>query len=75
MEVDGPMTTFAVTRDVAPIVWILLPAFNEEASLPNLIPKIQHALQDLGLAYQILVYDDGSTDQTAALLEAPTSTM
>lgn len=50
-------------------LWILLPAFNEEASLPVLLPKIQDSLESLGWTYRILVCDDGSTDNTQSLLE------
>ncbi|HZZ80534.1 MAG TPA: glycosyltransferase family 2 protein [Gemmataceae bacterium] len=52
-----------------PCLWILLPAFNEEKSLPVLLPKFQQALQASDYSYRILVCDDGSTDNTTPLLE------
>jgi dolichol-phosphate mannosyltransferase len=50
------------------MVWILLPAYNEEASLPRLLPKIDDALRKEHLDYRVIVVDDGSTDNTAEAL-------
>jgi dolichol-phosphate mannosyltransferase len=47
------------------VLWVLLPAFNEEASLPRLLPKIAQALGGRNMAYRIVVVDDGSRDGTA----------
>lgn len=49
--------------------WILLPAYNEEESLPPLLPKIAEQFADPGDSYRIVVVDDGSRDQTATMLE------
>lgn len=51
------------------MIFVLLPAFNEEASLPNLLPKIQKVMQDNNYAYKILCCDDGSSDHTSVLLK------
>lgn len=51
-------------------IWILLPAFNEEQSLPKLLPRIQEAFTSRSLDYRIVAVDDGSTDATATLLDA-----
>lgn len=54
-------------------IWIVLPAFNEEAVLGNLLTRIDEALTDEGISYRVLVVDDGSTDGTAEIaLEAST---
>lgn len=50
-------------------IWVLLPAFNEENSFPRLFPKIDTAVKELGHEYAIVVIDDGSTDDSAAILE------
>lgn len=50
------------------VVWVLLPAFNEEASLPRLLPKLKEVFEQHQQAYQIVVVNDGSSDQTAELL-------
>jgi dolichol-phosphate mannosyltransferase len=46
-------------------VVVALPAFNEEPNLPDLLARIDLALSEVPLAYQILLVDDGSTDRTA----------
>jgi len=45
-------------------VWVVLPAYNEEKALGELLRRIDESLTEEGLAYQVLVVDDGSTDGT-----------
>lgn len=52
------------------MIIILLPAFNEEESLPTLMPKIKQTMDTMGEDYRVLVCDDGSTDATAAMLSS-----
>ncbi|MBM4431314.1 MAG: glycosyltransferase family 2 protein [Chloroflexi bacterium] len=51
-------------------VTILLPAFNEEVALPLTLSCIQQALATADFDYEILVVDDGSQDDTAAVARA-----
>jgi dolichol-phosphate mannosyltransferase len=51
------------------MIVVLLPAYNEEESLPRLMPKLQAILASLGEGYKILVCNDGSKDKTQTLLE------
>lgn len=50
------------------MIWIILPAYNEEASLHVLIPKFSDSLASRG-EYRIVVVNDGSSDGTARVLE------
>jgi dolichol-phosphate mannosyltransferase len=50
------------------MIWIILPAYNEEASLPKLLPKIDTKMRAHDLQYRLVVVDDGSTDRTAGIL-------
>lgn len=50
------------------MILVLLPAYNEEKSLPALLPKLQLALSDVVGGYRIVVCDDGSSDKTGELL-------
>jgi len=51
------------------MITILLPAYNEETSLPKLLPKLKEVLEKLNLPYRILICNDGSNDQTGKLLQ------
>lgn len=57
------------------MILILLPAYNEEASLPSLMPKIQETLAALGEPWRIVVCNDGSRDGTQEQLEKLALTM
>lgn len=57
------------------MIWILLPAFNEEQSLPNLLPSIQRVCQSMDQDYRVIVVNDGSTDGTENLLRKFTGEM
>jgi len=49
-----------------PVIWALIPAFNEETALLSLLEKIKQGLE--GYEYKIVVVDDGSFDKTPLLL-------
>jgi len=51
------------------MIYILLPAYNEEASIPDLIGNLELVLRDYGQEYQIVVCNDGSKDRTREMLE------
>jgi dolichol-phosphate mannosyltransferase len=46
---------------------IIIPAYHEESNLPVLLEEIHQALAGVGASYEILVVDDGSTDDTLAV--------
>lgn len=48
-------------------VTVLVPAYNEEATIIQILEKV-HAVQIKNFSLEILVIDDGSTDQTVDLL-------
>ncbi len=47
------------------MIWMMLPAYNEEEALPPLVARIDSTLRAAGLAYRIVVVNDGSKDKTA----------
>ena len=47
-----------------PDLSIVVSLFNEAESLPELIPWIERSLEGSGLTYEILLVDDGSTDNS-----------
>jgi dolichol-phosphate mannosyltransferase len=51
-------------------VRIVLPAYNEADNLPLLLRALQETMEDNRIAYEVIVVDDGSRDNTAAVAEA-----
>ena len=54
-----------------PLTTVILPAFNEEAA----IPVVLEDLARLGPAFEVIVVDDGSEDDTAAVAAAKGATV
>ena len=48
---------------------VVVPLYNEEESVETLHEKLKAALDALGIEYEIIYVDDGSTDRTLPLLE------
>lgn len=53
----------------SPGVSVCLPAYNEEATLRDAVLEASDVLRDAGFDYEILVCDDGSSDETPRILE------
>ena len=50
-------------------VIVVLPAYNEEANIANLLRGIFESLNDDGLGFSVIVVNDGSSDRTQQILE------
>lgn len=48
---------------------IVISVYNEEESLPELIPWIKDALSEESIEYEIILIDDGSTDSSWSIIE------
>ena len=48
---------------------VVIPLFNEEESLPELCSWIQEVMDENGFSYEIILVDDGSTDQSWTVIE------
>ncbi len=46
------------------MILILLPAYNEEQSIPRLMSKLQNSIDSIEEEFKIIVCNDGSNDQT-----------
>lgn len=49
---------------------IVVPAYNEEQAIGPVLASIQEAMGSTGFVYEVLVVDDGSEDDTAAVAES-----
>ena len=51
-----------------PIVSIAIPLHNEEGNVESLYREVRGIMKKIGLAYEIVLVNDGSTDKTGAIL-------
>ncbi len=49
-------------------IFIVLPAYNEAENLPQLIIDLSRVIRKARIAFQIIIVDDGSTDETDKLM-------
>lgn len=49
-------------------VSVVIPVYNEQESLPELIRRTTAACDTMGKAYEILLVDDGSSDNSALMM-------
>jgi glycosyltransferase involved in cell wall biosynthesis len=52
---------------------VIVPAYNESESLPELVDRVGRVLGPEGGEWEVLVVDDGSTDETLPVLERMSS--
>ena len=53
---------------LAQTCWVIVPSYNEDENLPEVMPRIVTELQKLGPNSKLLIVDDGSTDNSAAVI-------
>jgi len=61
------MDDLAPTR--SPTFSVVIPAYNEERRLPGTLREVTEHLGAAGLAYEVIVVDDGSTDGTGRVVK------
>jgi glycosyltransferase involved in cell wall biosynthesis len=57
------------------LVSVVIPAYNESATLPDFLAEVEQALASTGWSWEALVLDDASVDDTPAVLARLSSTM
>jgi glycosyltransferase involved in cell wall biosynthesis len=56
------------SRETPPKITVVIPLYNEEESIPHLRQQLTSALEQCGYSFEIVIVDDGSKDQSFALL-------
>ncbi|HUH05083.1 MAG TPA: glycosyltransferase family 2 protein [Kofleriaceae bacterium] len=57
------------------MLYVCIPAYNEAPTVGLLLWRLRSVMQDFAREYEILVYDDGSTDSTAETLKSYTEVL
>jgi len=52
----------------SPYLSIVVPVFNEEENLPDLLPRLAASLGAIGKSYEVVLVNDGSRDRSLELL-------
>ena len=60
--------TVSLTPGAIPAVSLVIPVFNEERSLPELIRHCRKTCEDLGVPFEIVLVDDGSSDNSPQII-------
>ena len=72
-EIAIPQPMVSLTADITPrpveSLSILIPVMNEEGNLPELYERLSDRLGQIGLPYEIVFVDDGSSDGTWNLIQ------
>src|SRR5881628_2865072 len=55
--------------------YVVLPVYNEEARIGNLLHRLDEAMGDADIPFQVILVDDGSRDATGQIVQAHTSRM
>src|SRR5438874_1986982 len=55
---------------VPPYLSLVIPCYNEEENVEELLKRVSGALERVGKPYEVIIIDDGSTDRTPELLAA-----
>lgn len=64
-----PFPATTVARPQPALMSVVLPAYNEAANLAELLPALAQRLTGLAQRLELLVVDDGSSDNTALLVQ------
>ena len=59
-----PAPIYMSSTMTARTIWVGLPAYNEEVTIPALFRRFKQVFPEKGMPYRIVLYNDGCTDRT-----------
>ena len=68
-ETSTGRLSISTAQHSQPTVSIVVPAFNEAERIGDSLHKIDEFMRGSSLAYEVIVVDDGSTDETSAIVD------
>jgi dolichol-phosphate mannosyltransferase len=64
------VTNAATVSDAQmPYLSLVIPAYNEQENIPTLLQRVEGAMHQTAKPFEVIIVDDGSTDQTPAMLK------
>jgi glycosyltransferase involved in cell wall biosynthesis len=48
---------------------LVIPCYNEQENVPTLLTRVENSLAPIGKPFEVIIVDDGSTDETPRLLK------
>jgi glycosyltransferase involved in cell wall biosynthesis len=66
LERSETLEAVEATTRLIPSVSVIMPAFNEEGNIAQCVGNVSASLERMGNPFEIIVIDDGSTDNTRA---------
>ncbi|MFA5364035.1 MAG: glycosyltransferase family 2 protein [Candidatus Bathyarchaeia archaeon] len=67
-EISEPMANHNGNRERENFfVSVVIPVFNEEQTIGDIVDRTKNTLENMGVSYEVLVVDDGSSDQSATV--------
>jgi len=71
-ELTSPLAGTTEPRGEPVLLSLVIPVFNEEATLDALFADVRQRLAGLDVSYEVVLIDDGSRDRTGEMLAAMT---
>jgi glycosyltransferase involved in cell wall biosynthesis len=62
------METSSNEQQQQPYLSLVIPAYNEQENIPSLLQRVEAAMSQVGRPFEVILIDDGSTDDTPKLL-------
>ncbi|HEX5072834.1 MAG TPA: glycosyltransferase family 2 protein [Gemmatimonadaceae bacterium] len=68
LEPLGPLAGGTEPRDEPVLISVVIPVYNEEATLDTLFSTLRDRLAALAVSYEVVLIDDGSRDRTGEMI-------